>query len=216
MLRLVKLPSALASGATEGAKESDSKDPLLPVALEATKGGASAERTLLRAVGPSIVQIARVVLGANHPDVADVCQEANLALLQALPRFRGECTVTHFACRVAVLTALNARRRDRVRMLVVPDVEPEALSDEALCPADLYLLAQRRQTIRSLLDELPEPQACALAHHVMLGHTIEETAAAQGTPLATIKSRLRYALKALHRRITGDPAILEIVGGGHG
>lgn len=211
MLRLVSHRSPPSPGTLEGT----SSDPLLSVAAQARDGDAAAERTLLRAVAPNILQVVRSVLGGNHPEIPDVCQEACLALLQALPRFRAECTVVHFACRIAVLSSMNARRRDRLRKAAVPDLEPETLSDRSLSPANQLAVFQRRQALRSLLDELPESQAAVLAHHVMLGHTIEETARAQGTPVATVRSRLRYALNALRRRVYSDPGVFELIRGGH-
>lgn len=185
------------------------------IARLACDGNAGAERTLLRAVGPAILQAVRGVLGAHHPEVPDLCQEASLALLQALPRFRGECTVTHFACRIAVLSAMNARRRARSQGGAAPTLDPDEISDPGGSPQSLLSAAQRRQALRALLEELPSAQAEVLAHHVMLGQTIEETAEAMSAPVNTIRSRLRYALGALRQRVSGDPSLFELIRGGH-
>jgi RNA polymerase sigma-70 factor (ECF subfamily) len=60
-------------------------------------------------VTPHLLRVVRRVLGPEHPDVEDVAQESAFALMDALPRHRGECTILHFACRVALLTAMNVR-----------------------------------------------------------------------------------------------------------
>ena len=70
-------------------------------------------RLLFGLAGPE--RIVRKVLGRGHPDIDDVTQDAVIALLTALLTFRGECSVEHFANRIALLTALAARRRSRSR-----------------------------------------------------------------------------------------------------
>jgi RNA polymerase sigma factor (sigma-70 family) len=180
------------------------------VASERTNQDAA--RTLLRAVTPGLLRVVRGVLGAQHPDVPDVCQEAALALLKALKDFRSECTVLHFACRVGILTAVNARRR--ARMTRHASVVEDEFFDSAPGPAETADAARRRAVLRSLLDELPPAQAEVLALHVMLGYTVTETAAAVAAPLDTVRSRLRRALAALRERINNDGVLLEVVRGG--
>src|SRR5882724_4369710 len=88
-------------------------DELAALAEAARRGDRTALPTLLSAIVPQMIRVVRRVLGAGHPELEDVTQEAAFALVDALPRFRGEATVLHFACRTAVLTAMNVRRRER-------------------------------------------------------------------------------------------------------
>jgi RNA polymerase sigma-70 factor (ECF subfamily) len=158
----------------------------------------------------------RGVLGANHPDVEDITQEAAVGLIQALPTFRAECTVLHFACRIAVLTALAARRQSRAR----PRIRPESF-DETECsedakafssgqsPVELLLAARRRAILRDLCDQLPPAQSEVLVLHCVLGYTVEQVAEATQTPRNTVRSRLRLAKEALRERIRADADIGE-------
>ena len=86
-------------------------DALAGLARRVVAGDQKATRSLLAAVGPAMLRAIRKVLARRTPDVEDVAQEAMEALVAALPTFRGECTLLHFAWRVAVLTALANRRR---------------------------------------------------------------------------------------------------------
>ena len=190
-------------------------DPLRTLATRAARAESAAEQTLLAAVGPSMLRVARRILGTRHPEVQDVCQEAAVALLSALPRFAGQCTVLHFACRVAVLTAMNARRRaGHHGSLTGVDLAQEA-ADEGLSPAAMAEAARRRALLRQLLDELPWSQAEALSLHIVLGYTVEETASAVSATPNTVRSRLRRALAALRRRINADSNLLEVIGARH-
>jgi RNA polymerase sigma-70 factor (ECF subfamily) len=157
------------------------------------------------------------VLGSAHTDVEDTLQEAMVAVHLAIPAFRGECTTLHFACRIAVQTAMNARRRAGYRTRLTPSAAPADLVDFASddrSPAENMVVDQRREALRQLLHELPDIQAEVLALHMLLGYTVEETAAATATPVNTVRSRLRSALSKLRARVQGDGALLEAIRGG--
>src|SRR5688572_922629 len=215
MLRLLPNPPAEADaapdgrGVTEGGLSSHPRalDPLSHVATLARAGNAGAQRTLLIAVGPALLKVVRGVLGATHPEVEDTLQESMVALHLALPGFRGECTTLHFACRIAVQTAMNAKRRAGYRARLTPSAEPSELDgfpcDEG-SPAEIIASERRRDALRRLLAELPDAQAEALALHTILGYTIEETAEATAAPVNTARSRLRNALSKLRARVLSD------------
>lgn len=167
-------------------------------------------------VGPAMLKVVRGVLGSRHPDVEDTLQEAMVAVHLALPGFRGECTTLHFACRIAIQTAMNARRRAGYRTRLTPSHEPEELAELARddrSPAELAMAEQRREALRRVVSELPETQAEVLALHAVLGYTIEETAAVTAAPVNTVRSRLRNALAKLRARLQADGALLDVVRG---
>jgi RNA polymerase sigma factor (sigma-70 family) len=220
MLRLVAPPVEEAKDGRPGraaGREGRTGDSLYQLAMAAVSGDVEAERTLFVAIGPSLLRIVRGVLGSAHSDVEDALQESMVALHLALPRFRGESTTLHFACRVAVQTAMNARRRAGYRLRHTPPAEPADLADMALdenSPDDLVAADQRREGLRQLLCELPEEQAEVLALHAVMGYTVEETAQTTCAPVNTVRSRLRAALSKLRTRIQADSALLETIGGG--
>jgi RNA polymerase sigma factor (sigma-70 family) len=155
----------------------------------------------------------RGVLGAQSPELEDVLQEGYVALLAALPRFRGDCTVLHFACRVAVLTAMNERRRRQA--LPLPDPDGVVSRDGTGGPAEELDQDRLRRVLRDLLDELPPAQAEVLAEHVIMGYTTEETAAMLSIPVNTVRSRLQRALVALRDRIRRNHRVFEVIRGGY-
>jgi RNA polymerase sigma-70 factor (ECF subfamily) len=176
-------------------------------------GDRRALRTLLHSLGPSMLQVIRRVMGRRHPEIEDALQEATIALLRALPSFRGECSTRHFASRVAAFTAISLRRRrSPSREIAAPD-DGDAPAAEPVSPeeVDAALAARRRDLVRDLLDDLPDTQAEALVLHCVVGLTLEELAAASGVPLETARSRLRLAKAALRVRVARDPVALELV-----
>jgi RNA polymerase sigma-70 factor (ECF subfamily) len=165
-------------------------------------------------LGPSALRVVRSIMGVGHSEIDDILQESLAAVYLALPSFRGDSTVTHFACRIVVQISMNARRRAGYRSRLTPSFAPEDLAELARTegsPAEALSAARRRATLRQLLCDLPPAQAEVLALHTMLGYSIEETAATTGAAVNTVRSRLRNALAALRKRFLADDALLELV-----
>ncbi|HEX6277114.1 MAG TPA: sigma-70 family RNA polymerase sigma factor [Polyangiaceae bacterium] len=195
-----------------GPPHASGRDELSSLVAPALAGEPAALEGLLVAVGPSLLRVSRQILGPDHPDVEDVVQESAFALIEALRDFRGDSSVLHFACRVALLTAMNTRRKLRVRERLTP-ISNDAVLDELagggpLPSADL-VAARRRRAVGELLSELPAPQAEALALHCVLGFTVSETAVACAVPENTVRSRLVTAKAALKKRLGDDATLRE-------
>ena len=160
-------------------------------------------REVLEAVAPRVHAVARRVLGPGDADVEDVTQEALIALVRALPSFRGEGTVAAFAARIAVRTAVASRSRKRRRMERRAALEREPRPE----PATPLPSSRRLRLLRDLLEELPAGQGETLALRVVLGCSLAEIAESTEVPLNTVRSRLRLAKEAMRRRIEADPAL---------
>jgi RNA polymerase sigma-70 factor (ECF subfamily) len=192
-------------------------DELEALALRAHGGDAVAIRTFVTAIGPQILRVVRRVLGPSHPDVEDAAQESAFAVLGALARYRGESTVVHFACRVAVQTAMNVRRREAAvkRRAQGDRVDLDAIADGRPGPDAEAEGRASAELVRELVLTLPEAQAEALALHCVLGFTVSEIAETAGLPLETVRSRLRLAKHALRVRAEASPklaALVEVAG----
>ena len=196
-----------------GTSSQGTQDALLELARRAGDRDRHATHKLVEEVGPAMLRAVRKVLGHAFTDVEDVLQEAVEGLLAALASFRGECTVLHFACRVAVLTALASRRRATFRAQWTADA-PDALAASANpgpSPVDGLSATRRRETLGMLLDALPPAQAEVLVFHCALGFTVEEVASTVGRPVETVRSRLRLAKQALRERIEANSELAEIL-----
>jgi RNA polymerase sigma factor (sigma-70 family) len=180
-------------------------DPLAALAAGVRAGDPSALRTFLTTVVPSLIRVVRRVLGPDHPDVEDVAYEAAYAVVEALHGFRGESTVLHFACRVAVLTAMNARRQAASQKRTVL-FEPSLAGQNVERDVDRARLAP---IVRALIATLPQALAEALTLHVVLGYTVDEIADVQRVPRETVRSRLRLAKQALRKAARRSAALRE-------
>ncbi|MCU0700032.1 MAG: sigma-70 family RNA polymerase sigma factor [Myxococcaceae bacterium] len=182
------------------------------LAERAAHGDTDATAKLLRLVAPGMLRTAHALLGRGHPDVDDVAQQSMIALVQALPSFRGECAPAHFANSITTRFALAARRRQTTRATRTDDaIEVDTLFSDARTAVDHVLAEKRRSAIRELLGTLPEVQAETLALRVVLGLSLGEVAAATNVPLNTVRSRIRLAKEALMKRIEADATLLELL-----
>jgi RNA polymerase sigma factor (sigma-70 family) len=189
-------------------------DELADLAAAAALGEPGAVRTFLVMVLPHAFKVVRRVLGARHPEVEDTVQESASNILKALPRYRGDASVRHFVCRVAVLTAMNVRRRHSAhKRTFLRDEEASIDAVPSLRGApDAELVARESaEAVRELLDTLPLEQAEVLALHCVLGYTIPEIAATSSIPAETVRSRLRLSKQALRDRALHDPRLLDLV-----
>src|SRR4051794_19498233 len=95
--------------------ETPRKDsPLFELAERAATGDMAATSQLLKALAPRMIRTARALMGARHPDVDDVVQQALIGLVQALPAFRGDCSPAHYAARIVARIAVAARHRSKL------------------------------------------------------------------------------------------------------
>src|SRR2546423_13349043 len=109
---------------------------------------------LLKSLAPGMIRAAHALMGAHHPDVDDVVQQALIGLVQALPTFRGECSHAHFASRIVARTVVTARHRARVRADRRDDeIDVDAMESRGDSQSEMVLAARPRKGVRELLDE---------------------------------------------------------------
>lgn len=145
-------------------------------------------------------------------ELEDAAQEAMIGFVKALPSFRFESSVKHFACRVAVrsATVFNRTRGRRGRADDLGRTAHELREPDA-SPLDETLAERRRALLTELCASLPPEQAEALNLRIVLGCTLKEVAEATGAPVNTVRSRLRLAKEGLRKAIDANPRLRAIL-----
>ncbi|HEY3233868.1 MAG TPA: RNA polymerase sigma factor [Polyangiaceae bacterium] len=188
----------------EGSGSVDTRQALDAEVRAALDGDRHARRRLVLRLGPWMLGVIRAVLGSAHPDVEDVLQESLLALFRALEAFRGECSVVHYGCRIALQRSLDARKHLRVVQGALDKLERQAHLEEPEL-ADGAIAQQRSSLLLDLLlREIPQEQSQPLVMRYVLGYSIDEIAAEAAVSRNTVRSRLRLAKEALRSRIDQD------------
>lgn len=106
---------------------------------------------LVAANGPALTRLAASY--TNTPsDRADLLQEIAMALWQALPRFRGECSERTFLFRIAHNRAIAHLARNRSQSVAAEEVE---VHDPAPDPEAGLARKQRVERLRRAIHQLP-------------------------------------------------------------
>jgi RNA polymerase sigma-70 factor (ECF subfamily) len=160
-----------------------------------------------------VQRVARTIMGVCNAEACDAAQESLLAFASSLDQFRAESGVLHFACRIALHVSVSARRRAAAVSTTLQAFQGESAGSAGSPRAsdDELVARQRRDTVRALLDSLPEAQAETLALRFVFGWSSREVAEATGVPENTVRSRLRLAKAALQQRIARDPAMTDML-----
>lgn len=171
-------------------------------------GNAEATRELLRRLVPEVRRVVCGVLGVDHPELEDTIQEALIALVKALPDFRFESPVEHYAVRIAFRAANRTKKRVRtLRERYCPSDGEEAASSSASTPSDNLLAAEQRRALDRVLSKLPRAQSEILLLWVVLGFSAGEISRICGVPVNTVKSRLQRGRETLHYYVQRDEAL---------
>jgi RNA polymerase sigma factor (sigma-70 family) len=106
---------------------------------------------LLTANGPSLARLAATYTNTRS-DRDDLLQEIAMALWQALPRFRGECSERTFLFRIATNRAIAYLARRRSHSIAE---EPVEIPDPAPDPEAGLVQEQRVERLRRAIRRLP-------------------------------------------------------------
>ena len=181
----------------------------------ALRGDDNATARLLEAVAPAVLRVVRIVLGSNHPDQEDALQDGLVGFMSALPAFRWQSSVLHYARRIGLQRAIDIRKKQQAISRQLEKVRLMQLVSEDILAAGAA--DQRRQALlRGLIAELPPAQGEALILHHVLGHSVDEVAELVGVPRDTVRSRLRLGKSALRQRLKAEPRFPELEDNPHG
>ena len=168
-------------------------------------GDEAAFEELVRRQGGRMLAVTQRLLG-NGEDARDAVQDAFLAAFRGLPRFEGQARLSTWLHRIAINAALmKLRTRRRHPEAPIDELLPRFDTDgHRIADAPPNLLAdaeidraQQRAAVRRALARLPESHRTVLVLRDVEELDTEESAAALGTTVGAVKTRLHRARQAL-------------------
>lgn len=178
-------------------------------------GDVQATHDLLHHVAPDVRRTVKRILRSNHAELEDTIQEALMSFVRALPDFRFESNVVHYAVRIAFRAAISAKKRARTwreRFLLTSQVEQSG-DDSRRSPSQDAIAEQLRRALDRALAKLPQLQSEVLVLWTVLEYSISEIAEICEVSPNTVKSRLRLGREALRSYVERD-AVLRSASGG--
>ncbi len=198
-------PARFTTRARRGDVTSDSTDEEL--LLRFRDGDAGAFELLMRRHRATVFTFLARLTG-DRPRAEDLLQETWLRVVAAAPRWEPRAPFRTWLFSVARNLATDEARRAVHRRAEPLDDPPgdglplaERLPDGGPGPERAAASGELRPRLLEALASLPLPQREVFLLREQAGVPFAEIAAITGTPLPTVKSRMRYALEALQRRL---------------
>ncbi len=169
------------------------------LAAAATQGDRGAMDALLATIRPMVLRYCRGRLGrlpGAEYAADDAAQEACIAVLTALPRYRDEGRP--FEAFVFGIAARKVADIQRAAMrAAVPTEQLPERTDTALGPEESALAAADAEKARNLLSRLPDNLRELLTLRVAVGLSAEETGRALGMSAGAVRVAQHRALNRL-------------------
>ncbi|MGP1615172.1 MAG: RNA polymerase sigma factor [Pollutimonas bauzanensis] len=172
----------------------------------------TALQALMRRHNQRLYRVARSIL-RNDADAEEAVQEAFYKAYQAIPRFRGDSSLSTWLVRIAANE--SNRRLRKINRLATwlefnndaerGDVTATMTSDEfSGQPEPSLARAQTRQLLEARIDQLPDLFRAVFVLRAVEELSVEETAACLGIPAATVRTRYFRARKLLRASLQSD------------
>ena len=143
-------------------------------------------------------------LAGEPVEARELMQDTFVHAWEALPRFRGESSLTTWLHRIAVNALLERRRRDKRRSARVSlvddedDAESGSIASGFVAPADVATAIDLERAIAAL----PPGVRRAFVLHEVEGYTHEEVAGMTGLATGTLRAQLHRARQLLIRALS--------------
>ena len=159
-------------------------------------GDVEALGTLIERHQASVFEVAYRTTG-DRALAEDVTQETFLRVWRSADRFRGAAQFTTWLHRITVNICLDAFKKRRPVLGVVPDAPGPATDD----PASILARENQAEVVRRAVLSLPERQRVAVVLSRFLGLPHREIATATGWTESAVESLLTRARVSLYRTL---------------
>jgi RNA polymerase sigma-70 factor (ECF subfamily) len=160
------------------------------------RGDAGAFRALARRHLPSLVGLARHVLG-NGADAEDVAQDTMLRVWTNAPRWQPIAPFRTWLIRIAVNLCIDRKRRRPTIGLEAADDVPDSQPD----PAARYESGEDARAVAAAVAGLPERQRAAIVLTYHEGLSNAQTADILDTSVSAVETLLVRAKQSLRRAL---------------
>ena len=187
--------------------------PLTALARAALGNDPDKVRRFLDGIAPTVRRTCRGVMGCTHPDLEDAIQESLIDIVRALPQYRFEADISHYAAKIALRVAIAERRKDRARVESLRLMHQSHESrPSSLDPAGIVADVECSWLTRLIVRKLKKAQTEAVLLRFFLGCSVEEIASITSVPINTAKTRLRTGKDKLRRHLEKRGYSPETVG----
>lgn len=187
---------------------SDTSDLALAAAVK--RGDPSVAAEFYDRVAPRIWAVLRRLLRGNEQDHEDLAQQALIALVAGLDRFRGQAPLEHWAGAVAGHVALDwLRRHRRERAIFEAATEVSLERPSADHPERTVLGREVAERLNGLLAGISPDRLNAWVLHDVHGFSLLEISQMTHASLSAVQSRLVRGRGDVQARLERAPELIQ-------
>lgn len=134
-------------------------------------------------------------LGSSYEEAKDITQEVFIAMLKALPTYKEQGSFKAWLFKIAHNHTMNSFRKNK--HFISFSIEHENVK----VGADISEHIANQSFVKEMLNALPYTQKNTIILKYIYGFTAKEIAKITGTPIPTVKSRLRQGLEKVKKQM---------------
>lgn len=185
--------------------------PLAPDLIARAKSGdPDALETIVLTHAPRISGLLLKLLGPRQ-DMEDLVQNVFLEMCRAMPKFRGESSLSTFIGGITVRIARRAMRPVLWWTRRAP--MPEEPISNTPSPEESAIDRQRLLRVHAALERVGPKKRIAFILSELEGMSVQQIAELTGTSVDATRARIHHARKELRARAERDPYLRELLGG---
>lgn len=167
-------------------------------------------------VRPVVARTVRRLLGRLDQDGDDIGQLTMIQLIEALPRYRGDCPLDAWVSAVSANVVYKHIRRRRLErsLFAAPPTDGDTASWDLPQPATAGAAVAARELTSRIgrhLGAMNADRAWAFILHDVCGYSLEEIGQICQISPAAAQSRLSRGRRELHERIAADPTLADLL-----
>ncbi len=151
-------------------------------------------------------------LTGDHGAAEEILQDTFVRAYRHRASLRPDVSPVPWLHRVALNLCYSRLGRRRLQAGPIGAAEIATLCDRSVEPAEWAEREELRQAVRDGIAALPPKHQSVVVLYYLHGLSLQETAAALGIRLGTVKSRLHYALETLRVRLEPGGQPVESLG----
>jgi RNA polymerase sigma-70 factor (ECF subfamily) len=173
-------------------------------------GDAEAADAFFDRLRPRIEMTVRRLLGAHDPDREDCVQTSFMEVIRALPNYRGECSLGHWASQIAARVVYKHIRHRKVHRRVFGEDIDVADRSDAVDSQRRAVASNLVHRVRVKLSTLDPDRTYTFMLHDVLGFDLREIAHITEVSVAAAQKRLVRGRREVHARLASDPELRDI------
>ncbi len=174
-------------------------------------GDEEAATSLYDRLRPRVAATVYRLLGSRDADGEDCVQNAFVEIVRSIDRYRGECSLEHWAARVAAHVTYKHIRRRRLERNIFDGAAQTSDRPEAVSSGRRLVFRDLVARIRTRLAGLDEDKTYAFLLHDVLGFDVAEIAQITGVSVAAAQKRLVRGRDEVRAELAADAELASLV-----